>query len=121
MISKLEINGVHTVVTPELKKYIAKKIGKLDRYVPRDIREAIHVDVFLKEGKTKDKNKCTCEVVLNVPQEEIMVKESTINMFAAVDIVEAKLRNRLKKYKERRLLGRLQRHLLARFKRHAAS
>lgn len=121
MISKLEINGVHAVATPELQKYIAKKIGKLDRYIPRDVREAVHADVFLKESKTKDKNKCTCEVVLTVPREEIIVKESTINMFAAVDIVEAKLRNRLKKYKERRLLSRLHRHLLARFKRHAPS
>jgi putative sigma-54 modulation protein len=121
MIERLEINGVHTVATPELKKYITKKIGKLDTYVPKSTRESVHVEVYVKEGKAKDKNKCTCEVVMHLPHEAITVKESTVNMFAAVDIVEAKLRNQLRKYKERRLFSRFHRHLLARFKRRVAS
>jgi putative sigma-54 modulation protein len=109
MIQKLEINGVHTVATPELRKYVTKKIGRLDRYAPKTLRESIHAEVFLKEGNAQDKNKCTCEVVVHLPQEAITVREATVNMFAAVDIVEAKLKNQLTKYKERRTLGRFRR------------
>lgn len=121
MINKLEISGVHTVATDELKKYISKKIGRLDRYVPRAMRESLHAEVFLKEGKAKDKNKCTCEVVMTLPHDRITIKESTLNMFAAVDIVEAKLRNQLKKYKETHFGTRLHRRLIARLRRRVAT
>ncbi len=60
---------------------------------------------------------------MHVPGARITAVESTINMFAAVDIVETKLKNQLKKHKEkhsvsddkhknsaaRRLLGKLTR------------
>lgn len=100
MIKKLEINGVHTVLNDDLKKYITKKIGKLDKYLPRAARESAHVEVFVKESKLKNKKQCTCEVVLHLPQDTIITKESTLNMFAAVDIVESKLKNQIKKYKD---------------------
>lgn len=100
MIKKLEINGVHTVLNEDLKKYITKKIGKLDRYLPRTSRESAHAEVFVKESKQKNKKQCTCEVVLHLPHDSIITKESTLNMFAAVDIVESKLKNQIKKYKE---------------------
>ena len=45
----------------------------------------------------------TCEIILTLPQEKIMVSENTLNIFAAVDIAEETLKNRLKKYKETRV------------------
>ncbi len=99
MIKKLEINGVHAVVTDRLHKYVLKKIGKLDTYMTRHVRESAHAEVKLKESKAKDKNQCTCEVIMHLPKEVLRVQETTLNMYAAVDIVEAKLKNQLKKYK----------------------
>ncbi len=114
MIKKLEVDGVHTVLTADLKKYVTRKIGKLDTYMPRKARESAHIEVKLKESKAKDKKQCTCEVIMHLPLQVFTVKESTLNMYAAVDIVEAKLKNQLKKYKEihsirihRRVLARL--------------
>lgn len=120
MIQKLEINGVHTVLTEDLKKYITKKIGKLDKYLPRHARESAHAEVYVKERTIKTKNECTCEVVLHLPGTTLMTKESTINMFAAVDIVEAKLKNQLKKYKETHSSLRIHRRVLLRLRRSEA-
>lgn len=117
MIQKLEINGVHAVLTDDLKKYITKKIGKLDRYMPRHARESAHAEVFVKELKNKGKKQNICEVVLRLPGSTLTVKESTINMFAAVDIVEAKLKNQLKKYKETHSSLRIHRRMLLRLRR----
>lgn len=117
MIQKLEINGIHTVLTDDLKKYITKKIGRLDRYMPRKSRESAHAEVFVKEIMIKAKKECVCEVVLHLPGSTLMTKESTINMFAAVDIVEAKLKNQLKKYKETHNVRRIHRRVLMRLKR----
>lgn len=117
MIQKLEINGVHTVLTDDLKKYITKKIGKLDRYLPRHARESAHAEVFVKEVMIKAKKENICEVVLHLPGSTLMTKEATINMFAAVDIVEAKLKNQLKKYKDQHSSKRIHRRVLLRFMR----
>ncbi len=100
MSLKLEINAIHTDVSDDLKKYITKKIGRLDRFLSRRARESSRGEVKLKQSKNKGKKQHTCEVVLHLPHETITVSETTINMFAAVDIVETKLKNQLKKYKE---------------------
>lgn len=117
MIQKLEINGVHADVGNDLHKYVLKKIGKLDKYMSKHTRVSAHAEVKLKESKAKDKKKHTCEVILHLPQEVITVQESTINMFAAVDIVEAKLKNQLKKYKELHESSKIRRRIISRIKR----
>lgn len=103
---KLEIAGVHMQLDEDLKKYVYKKIDKLDKYVPRRARGSVHAEVKLKESHAKNKRQFTCEIILNLPNEQIMVTESTLNMFAAVDIAEATLKNRLKKYKEMKVSER---------------
>lgn len=117
MINKLEINGVHMSVSNDLKKYVTKKIGKLDRFMSRHARESAHAEIFLKEIKIKAKKECVCEVVLHLPHDTLTTKESTMNIFAAVDIVEAKLKNQLKKYKEKNSSLRLHRRVLSKLRR----
>ncbi len=117
MINKLEVSGVHFKLDDKLTKYATKKIGHLDKYLPRHARESAHAEVILKEVKSKDKKQCECEVVLHLPRETIATKEATLNMFAAIDIVEAKLKNQLKKYKEKQGSLRLHRRVLARLRR----
>lgn len=117
MIKKLEISGVRTEVTEDLNKYIVKKIGKLDEYMSRHARQSVHAEVVLRESKSQAPNKYECEVILYVPQDTITAKEATMNMFAAIDIVESKLRNQLKKYKESHGKARLHRRILARLRR----
>lgn len=119
MLQKIDILGVHTEVDDNLRKYVMKKIGGIDRYLSRPSKKAAHVEVRLKEGKAKDKKQCTCEVTLHVPQGTLVVQESTLNMYAAVDIVEAKLKHRIKKYKESHS-NKFRRRLFARFNRKMA-
>ncbi len=114
---KLEIQGVHMDVDAKLQAYVTKKIGKLDRYVPKSSRESLHAQVFLKEEKKSSKKSNICEVVMKLPQETLTTKEATVNMYAAVDIVETKLKNRLKKYKETHNHKRLHQRVLSRLKR----
>lgn len=116
MINKIAITGVHFAVDDDLKKYATNKIGKLDKYIPRKSRESAHAEIFLKETKAKDKKQCICEVVLHLPHGKIATKESTINMYAAIDIVETKLKNQIKKYKDTHGVNRLHRRVLSRLK-----
>ena len=117
MIQKLEITGVHVKVDKKLHDYAEKKIGKLDHYISRKVRDAAHAEIFLKEVMIKKKKECTCEVILRLPKDTIKVQETTMNMFAAIDIVEAKLKNQLKKYKDLHAGPRIHRRLISRLRR----
>jgi len=100
MVSRIEISGIHYELNEDLKRYITKKVGKLDRFVPRHARKSMHVEVKVTELKTKsDKNQC--EIIVHLPEQQVTAREATVNMFAAVDIVETKIKTQLKKYKER--------------------
>ncbi|MBP9820874.1 ribosome-associated translation inhibitor RaiA [Candidatus Saccharibacteria bacterium] len=101
MIKQIEITNIHMDSNPEVTKYVKKKIAKLDSYMPKHARKSAHAEVRLKESKSKDKKTSTCEVTLHVPNEQIMATESTVNMYAAIDIVEEKLKTQLRKYKDR--------------------
>jgi putative sigma-54 modulation protein len=115
----MEINGIHFEVDDDIRKYVTRKIGKLDKYMPRAARESAHAEVKLKNASKGNKNQYTCEVILHLPHDVITTKETTINVFAAVDIVETKLKNQLKKYKDthssmrghtRRLISKFRSH-----------
>lgn len=117
MIGKIEIVGQQTTVTPELQKYVQKKIGRLDRYVAKQERQSVHAEVKLKETKSKDKKQFKATVILHLPQETLEASEQTINMFAAIDIVETKLKTQLRKHKETRSDAKVRRRLFSRFRR----
>lgn len=121
MLKKFEIQGVHTEVDERLKAHVTKKIGNLDRYIARQNRDSAHLEVHLKETPKKGNDHCRCEVTLHLPHQTIIVKESAVNMYAAVDIVEAKLKQQLQKYKDLHGNGKTHRHLFARFKRKSSS
>ncbi len=116
MIKRLNIDGVHMNVGDDLKKYVTKKIGRLDRFVPKSGRESVSADIKLKEGKAKGESERTCEVILYLPHEILTVKETTINIYAAVDIAETKLHHQLKKYKDMHTSPRLHQRMISRFK-----
>ena len=95
---RIDINTKKFELNDDIKKYVSKKINKLERLIPRNERESAHAEVVLKENAKKQKGRFACEVRLHIPHHEFIVEEATINMFAAVDIVEARLRNQLSKH-----------------------
>ncbi len=102
MIAHIDITGVHYDVDELTRKYVSKKIGRLDRYLPRHARKSVKVEVVLKEVNRANGNKYECSIKLTLPQRSITAQDSTLNMLAAVDIVEAKLATQLKKYHDER-------------------
>ncbi len=120
MINNLRISGVHTNVTDDMRLYVEKKIGGLYKYMVRGSRESAHVDIKLKEAKSKDKQLYECEVIMKLPKAHITAHRKSSSMLAAIDEVEENLKNQLKRYKNTHTPARLSRHLMARFRRHQA-
>lgn len=100
MATNIDKSGINLELGEDVKKYIDKKIGHLSYLVPRAARKPMRIEVKIREANNRDGNKYVCEAIIHLPNAQIIAKESTINMFAAVDIVEAKLKNQLHAYKE---------------------
>lgn len=97
-MTHIDITGVRYQIDEVTKKYVTKKVGRLQRFLPRHARKSAKAEVVLKEVNRANGNKYECDVVITVPGKKITAKDSTLNMLAAVDIVEAKLTTQLKKY-----------------------
>lgn len=84
----------------KVRDYLAKKIGGLERFLTKNARPVAHAEAVLShDPNATEASQYTCEVILGVPGERIMSKEATLNIYAAIDIVEAKLKAQLAKYK----------------------
>ena len=118
MIANVEITGVGEYHPDELtKKYVRRKIGMLDRKLPRHARKSARAEVKLAQVNRDHGNKYEVDVVLHLPNKTMTARDSTMNVLAATDIVEAKLTSQLNKYKSDTLPHVGKRKLLDRFKR----
>ena len=99
MLHITEITGIKYEVDELTRKYVQKKIGRLERYLPRHARKSATAEVKVKQIDKSHGNKYEVEVILVVPDKKLTAKDSTTNVMAAVDIVEAKLAGQLRRYK----------------------
>ena len=117
MITHIDISGVGNFHPEEIiLKYVRKKIGALDRLAPRHARKSIRATVKIAQINQPRGNKYLVEALLHLPGKILNAKDSTMNAMAATDIVETKLANQLRKYKDETLLHVGNRRLLERFK-----
>lgn len=118
MITNIEITGVGDYIPDEsTKKYIRKRIGGLDRLATRHTRKTMRAEVKAARVNRDKGNKYEVEAIIVMHDRRLVAKDSTMNVLAATDIVEAKLAVQLRKYKETALPHVGRRKLLDQFKR----
>ncbi|MBC7233686.1 MAG: ribosome-associated translation inhibitor RaiA [Chloroflexi bacterium] len=95
---QLIIKGKNMEVSEALKKYVQKKIGKLDRYLPT-IDEA-RVELSVEKAKS-NQDRQVVQVTLRSNSTILRAEERSSDMLAAIDAVRDKLQRQIKRYKER--------------------
>ena len=100
MIEKIEISGNNYKVEEGVKNYAEKRISKLDRYLPRGSKKDIVAKILITEiGKTKGE-KYEISVAIDIPGGKVIAaKDECSNIFAGIDLVEAKLTGQIRRYK----------------------
>ena len=94
------ITGKNMEVSQQLKEYVQRKLGKLDRYLP----EIDEVRVELSEEPTKsDADRQVVQVTTRSNNTILRAEERDADMFAAIDAVRDKLQRQMKRLKERRV------------------
>lgn len=120
MVQKFDLIGVHAELNKEARRQVVKKFANLDRYIPRHGRESAHLEVRLQEEKLGGKKQAVCEATLHLPRRTISMKERGMTLYAAVDILKARLKQQIKKYKDEFTNGKHRRHVVARLRRRAS-
>jgi len=98
---KLQLTGRKYEIDDNLRKYVFRKLGRLDKYMPRQNKaKGMSVEIF-RDPSGKEDNRYKVTAVLEVPGPDIVAETATINPHSAVDIVEQKLKLQIRKYKDK--------------------
>jgi putative sigma-54 modulation protein len=112
-----EITGIKYDIDEQTRKYAKKCIGRLERYLPRHARKSASAGIKLKQIDKSHGNKYEVEVILHVPDRQLTASDTSSNVLAAIDIVEAKLAGQLRRYKTETIPHIGRGRVLSRFKR----
>lgn len=100
MIEKIDISGSNYKVEEGFQKYVNKRIGKLDRYLPRANRKDVVAKVVVTQVDRAYGNKYEISASLDIPGGKVLAaKDEASNVFAGVDILEAKLEGQIRRFK----------------------
>ncbi len=101
----INVRGKNTEVTPALRDYVEKRVGKITRYFnnigPGD------PSVVLTVAKGKGDNVVMHIVEVTVPVNGMLFRaqESTNDMYSSIDLVSSKMEKQIEKYKTRIMKG----------------
>jgi putative sigma-54 modulation protein len=97
---KTDITGRRFDYDDKMVSYIEDKLGGLDKYLPRGVRQAAYLEVVLIDDPSgREDNRYVCDSLLSLPGGNLQSSEGAVNMYASIDIVAAKLRAQLRTYK----------------------
>lgn len=95
---QLIITGKNMEVSEPLKKYVEKKIGKLNRYLPSI--DEVHVELSVEKVKSNQQRQVV-QVTMRSNSTILRAEERSADMLAAVDSVRDKLQRQIERYKDR--------------------
>ncbi|MEK7447641.1 MAG: ribosome-associated translation inhibitor RaiA [Patescibacteria group bacterium] len=95
---QVDIRGVETVLTKEVKDYAREKVEKFSKYGI----DIIGVDLALEEDHNRTEDRAgVAKVLVKIPGKDIAVKGEGKNVFAAIDEMERKASRELRETKKR--------------------
>ncbi len=100
MIDRIDLSGKNYEISDSFRKYVEKRIGKLDKYLPRGSKKDLIVKVIISEVDHPHGNKYEISVAMEIPGGKVITaKDECSNVFAGIDIIEAKLKGQIRRYK----------------------
>ncbi len=88
------IRGENLTITPAIREYTEKKIGRLERYLEQAANANVHINMKVNPDKT-----AKVEVTITMRQLVLRAEEKTSDMYAAIDLISEKLERQIRKHK----------------------
>lgn len=100
MINKIEISGNNYKVSDSFQKYAIRRIGKLDRYLPRGSKKDVVAKVVITEVNRAHGNKYEVSATIEITGGKVITAhDECSNVFAGIDILETKLKGQVRRFK----------------------
>jgi putative sigma-54 modulation protein len=96
---QLTITGKNLEITDSLRKYVEKKIGRLDRYMSQIQDARVELEV---ENTRAAKDSQIAQVTLRTKQGLMRAEEASADMFASIDAVFDKMQRQVDRFKGKR-------------------
>ena len=96
---KLQMQSIHFDADKKLIEFIQKRIDKLETFYDRIVDGEV---IMRLEKNEKNQNK-TIEFKINIPGEQLFVKEKSKTFETATDQAVESLKRQLKKFKEKQI------------------
>jgi len=98
----LQTTGRHYELDDKIIAYVNQKLGGLDKYLPKHSRDGLFGQVVLELDQSHTQNQqCICDTHFDVKGERFQARDAAINMYAAIDICEQKLKSQILTYKSK--------------------
>ncbi|QDI91848.1 ribosome-associated translation inhibitor RaiA [Salicibibacter halophilus] len=88
------IRGENMEVTPSLREYVEKKVGKVERYFDTTPVADVHVKMHVQNNQQH-----SIEVTIPMSRLLLRAEEDHSDMYAAIDLVVEKLERQIRKHK----------------------
>lgn len=100
MIEKIEVTGNNYKVSDSFRKYAIKRIGKLDRFLPRANKKDVVTKIVVTEVDRTHNNKYEIAVAMEIIGGKVITaKDECSNVFAGIDLIEEKLKGQIRRFK----------------------
>ena len=100
MIDKIDLSGSNYKIDDNFRKYAIKRIGKLDRYLPRGNKKDVVAKIVVTEVDREHNNKYEISAAMEITGGKVIAaKDQCSNVFAGIDLIEAKLTGQIRRYK----------------------
>jgi len=96
----LTITGKNLEINDTIRKYVEKKIGRLDRYLPNIIDG--RVELTVSEGARAAEDRQIAQVTLRTKKVILRAEEASSDIFASIDAVFEKMQRQVDRYKGKR-------------------
>lgn len=93
MAMRMNIRGENLEVTPALREYVDKKLGRLERYFDTPLNNSVHVTLSV----VRDLH--VIEVTIPLPGVLLRAEARNGDMYASIDLVVDKLERQIRKHK----------------------
>jgi putative sigma-54 modulation protein len=95
--------GRNLEITDAIRDYVEKKLSRLDRYQNGELMAKV---VLSLAGSPHVEKRAKAEIQQDLPGGLLRVEEEDQDLYAAIDRMVDRLETQLKRYKERRFVGR---------------
>jgi len=102
---QLTITGKNIEINDTLRKYVEKKIGRLDRYLPNIIDGRVELEKD--EGARAADDRQVAQVTLRTKNAVLRAEEASNDIFTSIDSVVEKMQRQADRYKGKRRAKRI--------------